>query len=59
MIDVIKKEQPKSDIATHTIILKGSPLKPVVLTDIVMQKSQETIKPEPEHTTEYIMFEIY
>lgn len=59
MIDIIKKQQPKADIATHTIILKGSPLKPVVLTDIVMQKPQETIKPEPEPTAESVMFEIY
>ena len=59
MIDVTKKEQSKSDIATHTIILKGSPLKPVVLTDIVMQKPQEAITPEPEIAVESVMFEIY
>lgn len=59
MINVVKKEQPESEIAAHTIIVKGTPLKQQVLTDIVIQKTQDTIKPNFEVNQNDIMFEIY
>lgn len=59
MLDITKKEPPKADITTHTIIVKGKPQKPVALAGVTVKKPQKTIEPAPEAIEEKILFEVY
>ena len=59
MLEITKKEPPKADITTHTIIVKGKPQKPVALAGVTVKKQQETIEPAAEAVDEKILFEVY
>jgi hypothetical protein len=59
MLDITKKEPPKADITTHTIIVKGKPQRPVVLAGVTVKKPQETVEPAAEAIDEKILFEVY
>ncbi len=59
MLEITKKEPPKADITTHTIIVKGKPQKPVALAGITVKKPQEAVKPAAEAVDEKMLFEVY